>query len=119
MLLPPAWEPGAAATVTASGTVVGALFGTPAYMSPEQARGLPVDARTDVWAFGCIVYEMITGRRAFCGETLPDTIARVLEREPDWDALPASTPPSLRRLLTRMSAEGFEAATPRNGGRTI
>jgi serine/threonine protein kinase len=100
-LLSSAVDAGSAATVTAAGTVVGTILGTPGYLSPEQARGQPVDTRTDVWAFGCIVYEMITGHRAFAGDTVSDTIARILEREPDWGALPASTPPGLRRLVTQ------------------
>ncbi len=79
----------------------GAVIGTPAYMSPEQARGLAVDKRTDIWAFGCVLYEMLTGRVAFIGETSSDSIARILEREPDWSALPAVTPVSVRRLLVR------------------
>ena len=70
-------------------------------MSPEQARGLPVDKRTDIWAFGCVVYQMLTGRVAFSGETFSDTIAKVLEREPDWHALPAQTPRGIRRLVQR------------------
>ena len=67
-------------------TIDGLILGTCAYMSPEQARGLPVDKRTDVWAFGCLLFEMLAGRRAFAGETVPDTITAVLEREPDWSA---------------------------------
>ena len=70
----------------------GAVVGTAAYMSPEQARGLPVDRRADIWAFGCVVYEMLTGRATFGGETTSDSIAKILEREPDWSALPADTP---------------------------
>jgi Tol biopolymer transport system component len=70
-------------------------------MSPEQARGRPVDSRTDVWAFGCILFEMLTGRRAFVAETVSDTIAKILEREPPWTALPRSTPARVRRLLRR------------------
>ena len=79
----------------------GVLMGTAAYMSPEQARGLPVDKRTDIWAFGCVLYEMLTGRIAFAGDTVSDSIARILEREPDWSALPPATPASIRRLLLR------------------
>ena len=79
----------------------GVIAGTAAYMSPEQARGKPVDKRTDIWAFGAVLYEMLTGRPAFRGETTSDTIAAVLEREPDWSALPAQTPASIRRLLQR------------------
>ena len=70
-------------------------------MSPEQARGLPVDKRTDIWAFGCLLFEMLTGRRAFDGETVSETIVAVLEREPDWAALPKATPHAVRRLLRR------------------
>ena len=82
-------------------TEAGVILGTAAYMSPEQARGVAVDKRTDIWAFGCVLYEMLTGRTAFPGETVSDTLAAVLEREPDWNALPADTPSSVRRLLRR------------------
>jgi serine/threonine protein kinase/Tol biopolymer transport system component len=82
-------------------TASGAVIGTAAFMSPEQARGLPVDKRTDIWSFGCVLYEMLTGRRAFGGPTASDTIAAVLEHEPDWSILPPATPPNIRRLLTR------------------
>src|SRR6185436_18373112 len=74
---------------------------TAPYMSPEQTRGKAVDRRTDVWAFGCVLYELLTGRRAFGGETPSDAIAAILEREPDWTKLPPSTPPAIRRLLRR------------------
>ena len=70
-------------------------------MSPEQARGLTVDKRTDIWAFGCVLYEMLTGRGPFLGPTVTDTLAAILEREPAWDALPGTTPPVIRRLLRR------------------
>jgi Tol biopolymer transport system component len=79
----------------------GPIIGTAAYMSPEQARGVAVDKRSDIWAFGCVLYEMLAGRLAFTGETVSDTIAKILEREPVWSALPASTPEALRRLLIR------------------
>jgi tetratricopeptide (TPR) repeat protein len=82
-------------------TRAGVILGTAAYMSPEQARGKPVDKRTDIWAFGCVLYEMLTGRSAFAGETISDTIAKILEREPYWPALPPSTPASIRNLLGR------------------
>ena len=88
-------------TVTSMGTQEGLIIGTPAYMSPEQARGHGVDKRTDIWAFGCILYEMLTGRSAFGAITVSDTIAAVLEREPDWTALPQRTPAAIRRLLRR------------------
>ena len=74
-------------------------------MSPEQARGQAVDKRTDIWAFGCVLYEMLTGRVAFAGETVSDTIGKILEREPDWSALPAATPAAIRRLLLRCLAK--------------
>jgi serine/threonine protein kinase len=86
-------------TITAAASREGAIIGTAAYMSPEQARGQAVDRRTDIWAFGCVVYEMLTGRPAFAGETVSDTIARVLERDPDWHALPADLPGGIRQLL--------------------
>lgn len=79
----------------------GVILGTAAYMSPEQARGKAVDKRTDIWAFGCVLYEMLTGCIAFPGDTVSDTIGKILEREPDWSALPASTPAAIRRLLRR------------------
>ena len=88
-------------TVTGDRTGEGKILGTPAYMSPEQARGQSVDKRTDIWAFGCVVYEMLTSRRAFAGATMSDQLAAILEREPDWTALPPATPSSVRRLLTR------------------
>jgi len=78
---------------------VGVVLGTAGYMSPEQARGTPVNGRTDIWSFGCVLYEMLTGLRAFPGETVQDTLAKVLEREPNWKALPASTPTKIRRLV--------------------
>jgi len=82
-------------------TSMGVVLGTAAYMSPEQARAEFVDKRSDVWAFGCVLYEMLTGRSVFARATVADTIAGILEREPDWSALPAATPTSLRRLLRR------------------
>ncbi|MGE5815242.1 MAG: protein kinase domain-containing protein [Acidobacteriota bacterium] len=79
----------------------GVILGTASYMSPEQARGQSVDKRADIWAFGCVLYEMLTGRLAFPGDTVSDTIAKVLEREPDWTHLPPATPSSIRRVLFR------------------
>src|SRR5216683_2369798 len=90
-----------APTLTAMGTEEGRILGTPAYMSPDQARGKPVDKRTDIWAFGCVLYELLTGKEAFRGETVSDTIAAVLGREPDWRALPSATPAKIRNLLQR------------------
>ena len=85
-------------------TAAGVILGTAAYMSPEQARGKPVDKRSDIWAFGCVLYEMLTGRQAFPGETVSDSIAAILEREPKWSALPATAIPVagiLRRCLQK------------------
>jgi Tol biopolymer transport system component len=87
--------------VAAAGTREGVLLGTAAYMSPEQTRGRIVDKRTDIWAFGCLLYEMLTARRAFGGETLSDTIAGIIEREPDWSALPKTTTLAVKRLIER------------------
>jgi serine/threonine protein kinase/Tol biopolymer transport system component len=90
-------------TVTSPALMTGAgvILGTAAYMSPEQARGQPINKRTDIWAFGCVLFEMITGRMAFAGATISDTIAAILERSPDWTALPPATPPPVRRVLAR------------------
>ena len=77
-----------APTTTGLETRAGVMLGTPAYSSPEQARGLAVDKRTDIWAFGCVLFEMLSGQRPFAGETVTDTLARILEREPDWARLP-------------------------------
>ena len=92
-----------APTITSPAMMTGAgmILGTAAYMSPEQARGKPVDKRADIWAFGCVLYEMLTGKRAFPGEDVADTLANVLKREPDWEALPSDVPPSVRTLLHR------------------
>jgi eukaryotic-like serine/threonine-protein kinase len=99
----------ASANVTASPTItspaamtgVGVILGTAAYMAPEQAKGRPADKRADIWAMGCVLYEMVTGRRAFGGEDVAETLAHILTKEPDWTALPASTPAPIRRLLRR------------------
>jgi serine/threonine protein kinase len=86
-------------TVTSGSTREGIILGTAAYMSPEQARGKPVDKRTDIWSFGCVLYEALTAQRAFKGETLSDALVSVLKTEPDWAKLPDATPASLRVLL--------------------
>ncbi len=88
-------------TSTLSGTREGMLLGTAAYMSPEQARGKPVDRRTDIWAFGCVLFEMLTGTRAFEGQNVAEVLAGVIERQPDLNSLPATTPPAIRKLLRR------------------
>ncbi len=86
-------------TLTRHGTQVGVILGTAAYMSPEQARGKRVDRRTDIWAFGAVLYEMLSGKRAFAGEDVSDTLAAVLRAEPDLDVLPSQTPGSILRIL--------------------
>jgi serine/threonine-protein kinase len=86
-------------TLARTGTAAGLILGTAAYMSPEQARGKPVDKRADVWSFGVLLFEMLTGKRLFDGETVSDVLAAVLTREPQWNELPAATPRSVRRLL--------------------
>jgi eukaryotic-like serine/threonine-protein kinase len=130
--------PDVSSSPTMNPTRIGTVVGTAAYMSPEQARGLAVDKRTDIWAFGCVLYEMLAGRQPFTGDTSSDVMAHVLEREPDWSALPATTPEGLKRLLRRclqkdprnrlrdigearfQLADGFDGAlpvTPSNAGR--
>ena len=88
-------------TLTHQHTGEGVILGTAAYMSPEQARGRAVDKRTDIWSFGCVLYECLVGRQTFAGDTVSDLIARILEREPDWEALPARTPARIKDLLRR------------------
>jgi Tol biopolymer transport system component len=88
-------------TITVGGTRGGMILGTAAYMSPEQARGRVVDKRADIWAYGCLLYEMLAGRPAFLGDTLSDTIVAVLDRDPPWHLLPRETPAGLRRLMQR------------------
>src|SRR5580658_8151546 len=88
-------------TISRMATQAGVLFGTAAYMSPEQAKGKTVDRRADIWAFGCVLYEMLTGKHAFDGETVTDTLAAVIKEEPDWSRLPAGTPIRVRVLLQR------------------
>jgi serine/threonine protein kinase/Tol biopolymer transport system component len=93
------------AAFTQGNTLEGAILGTTAYMSPEQARGQPVDKRTDIWAFGCVLFEMLTGRAPFARETMSDTVAAILEAEPGWRLLPSSTPPHIVHLLERCLAK--------------
>ena len=88
-------------TLAQSGTAVGVILGTAAYMSPEQARGKPVDKRADIWAFGVVLFEMLTGRRLFTGETASEVLASVIKDEPDWASLPTASPVAFRKLLHR------------------
>jgi eukaryotic-like serine/threonine-protein kinase len=88
-------------TLSAAATMQGVILGTASYMSPEQAKGKQVNKGTDIWAFGCVLYELLTGKRAFHGETTTEILAAVLREEPDWQALPASTPVKIRELLGR------------------
>jgi Tol biopolymer transport system component len=96
-------------------TQMGMILGTAAYMSPEQARGKPVDKRADVWAFGCVLYEMLTAKPVFGGETVTDVAAAILRNEPDWSALPANTPPPVRALLRRCLQKDIKARLPHIG----
>ena len=95
----PVGDPNEAPTLTAAATQMGVILGTAAYMSPEQARGKPVDKRADIWAFGCVLYEMLTGHRAFEGEDVSVTLANVIRDEPRWEQLPARVPSLARPLL--------------------
>ncbi|HXV61703.1 MAG TPA: protein kinase, partial [Vicinamibacteria bacterium] len=88
-------------TLAARGTALGVILGTAAYMAPEQARGKPVDRRADIWAFGAVLYEMLTGRRPFEGDDVTEVLARVIEREPDLDGIPKETPVAIRHLVAR------------------
>jgi len=88
-------------TLSAAATRAGVMLGTAAYMAPEQARGKRVDRRADIWAFGCLLYEMLTGRSTFSGETTSDILAGVIRAEPEWSSLPGSVPPRIRELLRR------------------
>jgi serine/threonine protein kinase len=88
-------------TLTSAGTRAGMILGTAAYMSPEQARGKPLDRRTDLWSFGCVVYECLTATQLFRGETVSDSLAAILRKDPNWSSLPDATPPMIRLLLRR------------------
>ncbi len=94
-------DPMQSPTLTAHATGIGMILGTAAYMAPEQARGKVVDRRADVWAFGCVLYEMLAGRRTFASDDVTDTLTAVLRDPPDWNALPAETPAAVRSLLAR------------------
>ena len=98
---PPAASPASSPTLTLNATQLGVIMGTAGYMSPEQARGKPADRRADIWAFGVVLYEMLSGRALYRGETVPETLASVLKDQPTLDALPPEVPPHIRRLLVR------------------
>ncbi len=97
----PQGDPSLSPTLTAAATQMGVIMGTAAYMSPEQARGKPVDKRADIWAFGAVLFEMLTGAKPFPGDDVSQTLARVIERDPDWEALPKTLPPALDTYLRR------------------
>ena len=101
----PTGDPSESPTLTAAATQMGVIMGTAAYMSPEQAKGKPVDKRADVWAFGCVLFEMLTGRRPFRGDDVSTTLARVIDRDPEWDELPDSLPPVVLIYLRRCLAK--------------
>ncbi len=102
---PPGADASLSATTTADGTVIGAVMGTPGYMSPEQARGDKVDERSDIWSFGCVLWVCLTRQKLFPGATASDSIGATLHTEPDWARLPADTPQTVRRLLRRCLAK--------------
>ena len=95
----PTGDPSQSPTLTAAATQMGVIMGTAAYMSPEQARGKPVDGRADIWAFGTVLYEMLTGQRLFQGDDVSLTLAKVLEKEPTWEALPSAAPARMANVL--------------------
>ena len=92
-------------TLSVAATQAGVILGTAAYMSPEQAKAKNVDRRTDIWAFGCVLFEMLTGKRTFEGEDLTETVVALMRNEPDWEALPADTPPRIKELIRRCLAK--------------
>jgi len=105
-------DPSNSPTLSAAATMHGVILGTAAYMSPEQARGKAVDKRTDIWAFGCVLYELLTGKQAFHGEDVTDVLAAVVRAEPDWTALPANISASIRVLLQRSLRKDRRQRTP-------
>ena len=109
----PTSDPSDSPTLTAAATQMGVILGTAAYMSPEQARGKTVDKRADIWAFGCVLYEMLTGRRAFPGALASDTLAAVIRAEPEWNELRPNTHPALRQVLERCLEKGLYPSFPK------
>ena len=99
------FDPASSPTITENFTAPGIILGTAAYMSPEQARGRPVDKRSDIWSFGCVLYECLTADSLFRGETVTDSVGAILHKQPEWDKLPANTPPTVQLLLRRCLAK--------------
>ena len=95
------------------------ILGTAAYMAPEQAKGRPTDKRADIWAFGCVFYEMLTGRRAFQGEDVSDTLAAVLRGEPDWTALPSGVSANVTSVIQALPRTGSQGACSRRLGDSL
>ena len=112
----PQGDPSLSPTMTAAATQMGVIMGTAAYMSPEQARGKPVDKRSDIWAFGAVLYEMLSGRRPFEGRDVSETLGAVLRLEPDWDTLPGDTPPRMRRWCAETSVRRGPGHSDRRRG---
>ena len=108
-------DPTHSPTLSIAATTQGVILGTAAYMSPEQARGQEVDKRTDMWAFGCVLYELLAGKQAFHGDTVTEILAGVLRGEPDWSALPAATPTTVRDPVATLFAKGQDGAPARCG----
>ena len=106
-------DPANAATISIELTQPGTVLGTPAYMSPEQARGYSTDARTDIWSFGCVLYEMLTGRQTFAGPTTVDVVSALVTAAPEWELLPNQTPPTLSSLLKRCLEKDVQQRLPR------
>ena len=104
----PEGDPSQSPTLTAAATKMGVIMGTAAYMSPEQARGKPVDKRTDIWAFGVVLHEMLTGQRAFDGEDVSLTLASVMKSDVNVQALPSDLPPAVAGVLRPVPGEGCE-----------
>ena len=108
----PVGDPSLSPTLTAAATQMGVIMGTAAYMSPEQASGSPVDKRADIWSFGVVLYEMLTGQRIFTGETVSHVLASVLRADPDWTTLPTETPAAIHTLLRRCLAKDRRGRIP-------
>jgi len=108
-------NPSMSPTLSVHATQAGIILGTAAYMAPEQAKGKPVDTRADIWAFGCVLYEMFAGRKAFAGEDVTDTLTAVMRDTPDWNALPATTRIAIRTLLKRSLEKDSRKRIPHIG----